>query len=117
MCTFETKKAEILRKLEELQKDYDSFSGLISPKFWRSSGGHFSNLNYMKRDIERYTQITPEEAESEIVLQNYKENKPSHHVIGHWDCPNSPIGTCVYDIEEDPCEDDCIYCGEPDERK
>ena len=26
-------------------------------------------------------------------------------------------GVCVYDDEEDPCHDFCLFCGDPDERK
>ena len=37
--------------------------------------------------------------------------------IGTWECKRSPIQICVYDEKEDPCLDDCIFCGEPDERK
>lgn len=117
MCTFETKKASIVKKAEELMKEYEELTGLTSPKFWRSSGYHFSGLRHMINDIPRYTKITKEEAQSEINLQNYKEQMPDHHNIGTWDCADSPIGTCVYNIEEDPCEDECIYCGQPDERK
>jgi hypothetical protein len=117
MCNFESKKAEVLRKIEELQKDYMELSGLISPKFWRAGGHHHGTLRFMLTDISRYTRITPEEAKKQIVLDNYKDNMPENHNIGSWPCPNSPIEVCVYNLDEDPCEDYCIYCGEPDERK
>jgi hypothetical protein len=32
-----------------------------------------------------------------------------------WDCPESPIGVCVYD--RDDYSDCCEICGNPDERK
>ncbi len=32
-------------------------------------------------------------------------------VIGHWDCPKSPIGLCVYRNDEE-----CLVCGEPCDR-
>ncbi len=35
---------------------------------------------------------------------------------GH-ECPESPIDTCVYDEDEDPCMDTCLFCGDPWERK
>ena len=35
---------------------------------------------------------------------------------GH-DCPESPIHTCVYDEDEDPCLDTCLFCRDPWERK
>lgn len=31
---------------------------------------------------------------------------------GH-ECPDSPIDLCVYNVEEDPCRDQCLICGEP----
>jgi len=37
--------------------------------------------------------------------------------IGDWNCPNSPIGLCVYDDYGDPAWDNCIFCGYPHERK
>jgi hypothetical protein len=39
-------------------------------------------------------------------------------VIGdYWECPESPTGHCVYDRYEDPAHDNCIFCGDPEERK
>jgi hypothetical protein len=38
------------------------------------------------------------------------------HDLG-WFCPDSEDHLCKYDIENDPCEDQCIYCGLPNERK
>jgi hypothetical protein len=42
-----------------------------------------------------------------------------HHdvVLGTWDCDESPTGSCVYNDETDPCHDQCVVCGDPDERK
>lgn len=37
-----------------------------------------------------------------------------------WECegePPSPTGFCIYDDENDPPLDFCLFCGEPDERK
>lgn len=36
---------------------------------------------------------------------------------GYHECKDSPIGICFYDNMEDPALDDCLICGEPDERK
>lgn len=37
---------------------------------------------------------------------------------GGWDCEGpSPTGQCLYNIAEDPCEDFCLFCGAPSERK
>ena len=38
-------------------------------------------------------------------------------VIGRHFCADSPVGTCLYDQEEDPTWDTCLVCGHPSERK
>lgn len=51
---------------------------------------------------------------------------PDFHFLNHavarnwlWECPTSPIGLCVYPIDnQGRCNwDDCIYCHDPEERK
>ncbi len=37
--------------------------------------------------------------------------------IGLHECKESPIGICVYNIEDDPSRDFCLVCSEPEERK
>tara|TARA_R100001244_G_C5113459_1_gene121703 strand:- start:78 stop:326 length:249 start_codon:yes stop_codon:yes gene_type:complete len=34
-----------------------------------------------------------------------------------WGCARSTVGLCVYDSIEDRAMDECIFCGEPEERK
>lgn len=38
-------------------------------------------------------------------------------VLGLHECETSPTGECVYDEDEDPAHDDCIFCHAPYERK
>jgi hypothetical protein len=38
-------------------------------------------------------------------------------VEGPHECIKSPTRQCLYDDEEDPSHDDCLVCGEPEERK
>jgi len=40
-------------------------------------------------------------------------------VIGShiWECENSPIGVCVYCPLDDRAHDNCLFCGDPEERK
>lgn len=40
-----------------------------------------------------------------------------HKISYWWECKHSPLGYCVYDTEEDPACDECIYCRDPEERK
>lgn len=39
--------------------------------------------------------------------------------VGSWECASGDnlIDVCLYDLENDPCRDECIYCGKPVERK
>ena len=32
-------------------------------------------------------------------------------IIGHWDCPRSPVGVCLYRDDEE-----CVCCGQPMDR-
>lgn len=34
-----------------------------------------------------------------------------------WDCETSPTGFCLYDAGADPFQDECLFCGEPEDRK
>lgn len=41
----------------------------------------------------------------------------TNYVVGLYHaCIPSPIGRCEYDPHEDPTFDDCVHCGEPEER-
>jgi hypothetical protein len=42
-------------------------------------------------------------------------HKTGDHELS-WDCPTSPIGTCVYNTYK-YATDDCVFCHEPLERK
>jgi hypothetical protein len=35
----------------------------------------------------------------------------------HWKCEESPANMCIYDLVEDRARDNCIFCGQPEERK
>lgn len=37
--------------------------------------------------------------------------------LGGWECQTSPTGQCVYNLDKDPAMDNCVFCGDPDERK
>lgn len=34
-----------------------------------------------------------------------------------WECKKSPIGCCMYNDNEYRPHDNCLFCGEPEERK
>jgi hypothetical protein len=50
-------------------------------------------------------------------IEHREDIKDEDIVTGCWECENSPTGECFYDSKEDPCLDECLICGEPDERK
>ncbi len=35
----------------------------------------------------------------------------------NWDCESSPTKHCLYDDDDDPAHDHCVFCGDPYERK
>ena len=71
---FEEQKKNILKDLEDFTKKYDEFTKLISPKNWRSSGHHFSELKQMSEQISRFEEITNFEKNS-ILLQHVRDSK------------------------------------------
>jgi len=41
----------------------------------------------------------------------------THAMDFYWECKDSPFGWCAYDHWEDQAHDQCIFCGDPSERK
>ena len=50
-------------------------------------------------------------------LLNEEPLDPRDFVFGDWECADSPTGQCIYDIEGYNSFDECIFCGDPEERK
>ena len=40
-----------------------------------------------------------------------------YRVSTFWDCKKSPINCCMYNHYEDIAHDNCLFCGQPEERK
>ena len=53
----------------------------------------------------------------EIIRKFFGCENPAHIQTGYHNCKDSPIGTCFYDSMEDPASDNCLICGDPEERK
>ncbi len=79
---------------EAYQKERESLYGQIENAQYR-----YEEL--IERTLERLQQINPE-----ITA-----------ISEYWDCRLSPVGMCVYNEDEDPMRDSCLYCGDPEERK
>ncbi len=56
--------------------------------------------------------------ESQILkLAGWNPGGQRWSVVGTWDCPKSLCGLCCYDHYKDSLHDQCVFCGEPSERK
>jgi len=54
----------------------------------------------------------------EIVQKDFPDINPENiYCPFFWECEKNPFGWCMYDVDEDPVMDNCIFCGEPYERK
>lgn len=49
-------------------------------------------------------------------LKQEKDYSTTYPVVSTWKCEDSPISYCVYEDAEDPYHDNCIFCGQPEER-
>jgi len=63
--------------------------------------------------------VKEDEAEASVIPDGAVE---SGRVVadGGWTCPDverNVYGFCIYDDDEDPCHDNCLFCHEPEERK
>lgn len=57
-------------------------------------------------------------AQFEVNASKVRAQHPRANLsFGDWDCVESPTGQCVYDLDSDMGDDDCLYCHGPDERK
>ena len=51
------------------------------------------------------------------MLREAGYDSTTHVAPGSWECSESPLGICIYNNHEDPCLDECVVCGDPEERK
>jgi hypothetical protein len=65
--------------------------------------------------LDQDIRITREKAE-EIAQAFWSLERPPQMGSGMWECPDSPNGYCWYRAE-DHRRDECIICGNPEERK
>jgi hypothetical protein len=48
-------------------EEYEKFTKTVSPKNWRTTGHHFTELRKMKDDIVNFSELTEKEKENEWV--------------------------------------------------
>jgi hypothetical protein len=73
---FEISKKSTLQLIDSLMSEYEDFLNDVSPKHWRRTGHHFSELRKMKEEINDMTPITKSEKEIDWVKKqrNGEEN-------------------------------------------
>ena len=64
---FDTGKKEVLELIDKLYETYEDWVDDVSPKHWRTTGSHFTDLRKMKDNIDNFTCITDDEREIEWV--------------------------------------------------
>lgn len=114
-------KQSIIDQLLALKESLNGLPKIKKVTAWETSDGEiFKNEN----DAISYEKVLIEEKAKKITWEKLvaklkKKNIHVYQTTYPWDCPESPIGTCVYQIEIDSGYDDecCYYCGEPEERK
>jgi len=72
---FEIGKKSVLSLLDELMLEYEDFTKDVSPKNWRSTGSHFTDLRNMREEIEEFIPISVEEKENEHVKKHRNSNE------------------------------------------
>ena len=67
---FETLRKGVLFKLDRLVQEYEDFINDVSPKHWRTTGHHLTELRKMREDILRMGEITSDEKEVDWVKKS-----------------------------------------------
>ncbi len=75
----------------------------------------------LRRDDERSAEQARKEARSAQFEVNASKVRAQHPradlMFGGHDCEGSPTGQCVYDLDSDGGDDDCLYCHGPNDRQ
>ena len=67
---FESLKSGVINRLDRLIEEYEDFTNDVSPKHWRTTGHHLTELRRMKEDISTISEITEPEKDIDWVRQN-----------------------------------------------
>lgn len=79
-------------------------------------------LSEIEKAKDRIDDLRMDKAQAEnaidaVVRRLFPEYSNVANTLGSWDCDKSPVGLCIYNHLDDPAMDNCIFCGEPHERK
>lgn len=58
---FDILKKELIENIDQVLEIYDDFINDFSPKHWRTTGHHFTELKKMKEEVKNFTPITSDE--------------------------------------------------------
>jgi hypothetical protein len=70
--SFSDEKDKVLNMINSLMEEYEKFTKTVSPKNWRTTGHHFTELRKMKDDIVNFSELTEKEKENEWVRKQIK---------------------------------------------
>lgn len=65
--SFSDEKDKVINMINSLMEEYEKFTKTVSPKNWRTTGRHFTELRKMKEDIVNFSELTEKEKENEWV--------------------------------------------------
>jgi predicted esterase YcpF (UPF0227 family) len=56
--SFSDEKDEVLNLINSFMEEYEKFTKTVSPKNWRTTGHHFTELRKMKDDIVNFSELS-----------------------------------------------------------
>jgi hypothetical protein len=65
--SFSDEKDKMIDMINSFMEEYEKFTKTVSPKNWRTTGHHFTELRKMKDDIVNFSELTEKEKENEWV--------------------------------------------------
>ena len=65
--SFSDEKDKMINMINSLMEEYEKFTKTVSPKNWRTTGHHFTELRKMKGDLVNFSELTEKEKENEWV--------------------------------------------------
>lgn len=91
----------------------------ITPALQEQLDAIDASIRTHEREVSRLEDLRRTTAQDFVieVLPEPKPNKDDLSFSQTWECDGSPTGYCVYNDVEDPINDSCVFCGQPDERK
>lgn len=70
---FSNRMNAVIDKIDSLIEEYEKFTKTVSPKNWRTTGHHYTELRKMKEDIGYFLELTEKEKENEWVRKEIEK--------------------------------------------